>query len=295
MIFRSFGNTGEQVSLLGFGTAPIGLTGYQDPQFDQRRSEDESRAALHAAVGAGITFFDTAPAYGNKVITGPWSTDRAAERLLGSVLAQYPRDGFFVATKNQFDRLDPAGIRESLEESLRLLKTDYVDLFQVHGIVAKPFRADNWQAFVTEEVLTTFELLRKEGKCRYIGISGYREGGLCAAIETGRFQAVMPQFNLFYRGPELELVPIAQDRGVAIIPMRPLTGRLIFKLWQELDAGGAGQTDPIAIAMRYICSFAQVATMPVGMRTVREVEHNVRVLDQLHRESCASATTSDKA
>ena len=285
MIYRQFGSTGERVSLLGFGTAPIAISAYQDPDFDQIRSESESLAALHAAVRAGITFFDSAPAYGNKVSTGPWSTDRAAERMLGLVLSQYRRQTFFLATKNQFDRLDPVGIRDSLETSLRLLKTDYVDLLQVHGIVARPFRADNWQAFVTDEVMRAFELLKKEGKCRYIGISGYREGGLCAAIESGKFQAVMPQFNFFFRSPEIELVPMAQKRGIAIIPMRPLTGRLIIKLRQDLDPDGVLPTDPIKIAMQYICSFPGVASIPVGMRTIREVEHNVRVLEELYPES----------
>ena len=78
--------------------------------------------------------------------------------MLGLVLGQYRtnRDRLFVATKNMFDRMDADGIRKSLDYSLKLLQTDYVDLLQIHGIIANPFRADNWRQFVTDEVLHTF-------------------------------------------------------------------------------------------------------------------------------------------
>jgi len=281
MITRRFGNTADYLSVLGFGTAPIALSGYQDKQFVQSASESESIRALDAAIANGITFFDTAPAYANKIPTDGWSTDRAAERMLGSVLGRQRRDRLFVATKNMFDRMTPDGIRASLEASLRLLQTDYVDLFQVHGIIAQPFRGDTWREFATDEVLQTFLDLKKAGKCRYIGISGYREGGLCAALESGHFQAVMPQFNFFYRGAEWELVKLAEARGVAVLPMRPLTGRLLPDLLQKLDPQGVLRVDPYRLAMEYMLSFPCVSSLPVGMRTAREVEHNVRLVEEL--------------
>ena len=281
MITRRFGNTSEHLSVLGFGTAPIGLNGYQDSSFVQSVSEAESVRALDAAIANGVTFFDTAPAYANKVPTNGWSTDRASERMLGTVLARSRRDKLFIATKNMFDRMSAAGIRESMEESLRLLQTDYVDLFQVHGIIAKPFRGDNWREFVTDEVLETFLSLKKEGKCRYIGISGYREGGLCAAMASGHFDAVMPQFNFFYRGAEWELVKMATASGIAVLPMRPLTGKLLPQLLKKLDPQARLGVDPYRIAMEYILSFASVTSIPVGMRTAREVEENVRLVEEL--------------
>lgn len=283
---RPLGNTGERVAVLGFGTAPIGLTGYQDPNYDQQQSERDSLRTLDAAIDLGITFFDTAPAYANKVPTDGWSTDRASERMLGIALGRHRaiRDQLFVATKNMFDRMDAEGIRMSLEHSLKLLQTDYVDLFQVHGIIAKPFRADNWRQFVSDEVLQTFFDLKKEGKVRHIGISGYREGGLSAAIESGHFQTVMPQFNYFYRGAEWELVKLAQKHGVAVIPMRPLTGGLFQTMLKELFPDQPPSVDPFKVAMKYILQFDCVSTIPVGMRTVREVEHNVRLVEELDIE-----------
>jgi aryl-alcohol dehydrogenase-like predicted oxidoreductase len=283
---RSLGNTGERVTVLGFGTAPIGLSGYQDPDFDQKQSEKDSLRAIEAAIDYGITFFDTAPAYANKIPTDGWSTDRASERMLGLVLRRHRanRDRLVVATKNMFDRMDADGIRKSLEYSLKLLQTDYVDLFQIHGIIAKPFRADNWRQFVSDEVLQTFLDLQKEGKTRYIGISGYREGALCAAIESGYFQTVMPQFNYFYRGAEWELVKLAQQQGVAVVPMRPLTGGLFQTMLKDLFPDQPPPIDPFKVVMKYILQFDCVSTIPVGMRTSREVEHNVRLIEELNRE-----------
>lgn len=286
---RPFGNTGEHVSVLGFGTAPIGLSGYQNARFDQREAEGESVRALLAAIDHGITFFDTAPAYANKVPTDGWSTDRASERMLGVALRARQRDRLFVATKHMYDRSDPDSIRASLECSLRLLGTDHVDLFQVHGTIFQPFRADNWRGFVTDEMLRMFEQLREQGKTRYIGISGYREEALCAAIETGAFQAVMPQFNYFHRHPELELVKIAERAGVAVLPMRPLTGGLLSKMVSQLYPDAQPAEDPYAAAADYLLAFPSVCTLPIGMRTVREVEHNVRMIERL----CAATTRSE--
>ena len=283
---RPLGHTGVRLPVLGFGTAPVGLSGYQDPKFNQQQSERESLRALDAAIDHGITFFDTAPAYANKIPTDGWSTDRASERMLGQALGSHRcmRDRLFIATKNMFDRMDANGIRESLNHSLKLLQTDYVDLFQVHGIIAKPFRADNWRDFITDEVLETFMELRREGKVRYIGVTGYREEALSALIETGVFQVVMPQFNYFYRGAEWELVKLAQQYQVAVIPMRPLTGGLMQTMLNELLPGQQPLVNPFKVAMKYILQFDCVSTIPVGMRTVREVEENVRLVEELERE-----------
>jgi aryl-alcohol dehydrogenase-like predicted oxidoreductase len=283
---RPFGHTGKRVSVLGFGTAPIGLSGYQDPDFNQSHSEKDSLRTLDAAIDHGIRFFDTAPAYANKTPTDGWSTDRASERMLGVALGRHRalRDQMFIATKNMYDRMDADSIRKSLEYSLRLLGTDYVDLFQIHGIISKPFRSDNWRQFVTDEVLQTFLDLKAEGKTRYIGISGYREEALSVAIESGYFQAVMPQFNYFHRGAELELVKLAQQHGVAVIPMRPLTGGLLQAMIKEMFPGQAPAIDTFKVVMKYLLQFDSVATIPVGMRTVHEVEQNVRLIEALQSE-----------
>lgn len=283
---RPLGRTGRMITVLGFGTAPIGLTGYQDPSFNQKNSEEESIRALEAGIDHGITFFDTAPAYGNKVQTDGWSTDRASERLLGTVIGRHStiRDRLFIATKNMFDQMDSKGISKSLEYSLKLLKTDYVDLFQIHGIIAKPFRSDNWRQFVTDEVLKTFQDLKNEGKVKHIGLTGYREEGLSAALESGHFETIMPQFNYFFRGAEWELVKMAQKNSVAIIPMRPLTGGLAQAMLNELRIDQYPLMNVLKAAARYLLQFDCVSTIPVGMRTVREVIQNVRMIEELDRE-----------
>ena len=279
---RRFARSEQELTSIGFGTAPIGLTGYQDPEFNQADSEKQSLDALAAAFDHGITFFDTAPAYANKTPKDGWSTDRASERLLGKALRGRDRDRLFLASKNMFDRMDAGGIRSSCEATLRLLGVEYLDLFQVHGIIKKPFRADNWRDFVTDEVLETFARLKDEGKVRFVGITGYREGALSAAIESGLFDAVMPQFNYFYRGAEWELVRLAEQNGVSVLPMRPLTGAIIK---QEIGPVAPELAERLyKAAIRYLLKFSSVTSLPIGMRTAWEVETNCRLVREVEAE-----------
>lgn len=278
MLYRKFGNTTEQLSILGFGAAPIGLSGYQNPGFVQSESERESKEAIDTAVGMGINFFDTAPAYANKIKTGRWNTDRASERMLGEVLCKHTRDKLFISTKNMFDELHPEGVRASLEESLRLLKTDYVDLYQFHGVIMAPYTSSNLSKYLTTDIMAEFLKLRDEGKCRYLGISGYREEGVCAAMEMGHFQAVMPQFNFFYRNAEWELVKIAKEKSISVLPMRGLTGGIITALKETLDPENNTMESWIPLAMEYLLKFECVSSIPGGMRTAQEVRNNVKMI-----------------
>ena len=107
---------------------------------------------------------------------------------------------------------------------------------------------------------------------------------MSAAIESGYFQTVMPQFNYFYRSPEWELVKLAQQHGVAVVPMRPVTGGLFQKVQKELFPEQVPPINPFKIAMKYILQFDCVSTIPVGMRTSQEVEENVRLIEELDCE-----------
>lgn len=278
MFKRKFGNTGEQVSILGFGTAPIGIPNYKNTGY---LDEKHSIETIIEAVNCGVNYFDTAPVYGKEVHVNGWNSDRTSERLLGIALQNVPRDKVFIATKNMFDRTEPEAIRDSLEESLRLLKTDYVDLLQIHGYYKRPYRADNWREFVTDDMIEVVQSLQKEGKCRYLGISGWREGGVCAAMESGVFQSVMPLFNFLNRGAEYELVNIAKERGIAIVPMRPLTGTELPNLLKQFHKTVQDCIDPYKLCMEYLLNFDSVSTLPVGMCSISELHHNVEIIEEI--------------
>ena len=165
MEYARLGRTELEVSRLGFGTAPLGeLFGAVD--------EFAAIAVVHEALDLGISFFDTAAYYGN------------AEERLGKALVGR-RDRVVLGTKtgrygvNDFD-FSPGRIRRSVENSLRLLKTDYVDILQFHDIEFVPLDP------VFEDSYAELRAMRDEGLCRYIGMTGYPAPVMNAAMTRDR-------------------------------------------------------------------------------------------------------------
>ena len=153
MIYRDLGGTGEKVSTLAFGCASLGnVFGEAD--------EVECERAVHAAIDGGINYFDVAPLYGFTL----------AETRLGRALMG-KRHHVFLATKccrDTFSKTDYSAerVRKSIEESLGRLHTDYVDLLQIHDVEFAP------RDQIINEVLPAARLVQKEGKARFIGITG---------------------------------------------------------------------------------------------------------------------------
>src|SRR3954468_3592371 len=124
MEYRTLGRTGQSVSEIGFGGAPAGVPNYLvDWDTAATDAQTSSERAVRRALERGITYFDTAPGYGGGI----------SEGIIGRALGA-DRSRIFLASKTPHTRRDPAGIRASLEESLRLLQTDYLDLLQFHGV-----------------------------------------------------------------------------------------------------------------------------------------------------------------
>jgi aryl-alcohol dehydrogenase (NADP+) len=187
--------------------------------------EEASHAILDTAAEAGITFLDTADVYPagamgerhgqTEEIIGRWLTGR--------------RDEFIVATKcfaptgpRPWDRGNSRkNIVRALDASLRRLRTDYVDLFQVHG----------WDSSVTiDETVEALDDVVRSGKVRYVGCSNYlayqlaRTLGRAEVLGRTRFASVQPRYNLLYREHERELFPLCSDERIAVIPYNPLAG-----------------------------------------------------------------------
>jgi L-galactose dehydrogenase len=200
MEFRELGGTGLAVSAVSYGTAPLGgMFGATD--------EPRALASVQRAVDAGITFFDSSPYYGNGL----------AEERLGKALRGI-RDRVVVGTKagryglDDFD-FSPARVRASLEESLRLLGTDYVDTFLLHDIEfvdLDPVLTDSYGEMVR---------LREEGKCRFIGVSGYPMATLRRAIGETGIDVVLSYAHgtLLDTCVQRDLLPVARERGVGVI------------------------------------------------------------------------------
>ena len=212
MQYRPLGRTGFNVSTISFGAWAIG--GTWGPVDD-----DESMAALHAALDAGVNFFDTADVYG----------DGRSERLLAR-LKRERREPFHVATKAG-RRLDPhtaagytkANLTAFVERSLRNLETDALDLLQLHSAPT--------DVYYQPEVFAALDDLVRDGKVRYYGASVERVEEALKAIEFPGVQSIQIIFNMFRQRPIERFFPEAVRRQVGILARLPLaSGMLTGKL-----------------------------------------------------------------
>jgi aryl-alcohol dehydrogenase-like predicted oxidoreductase len=202
---RTLGQNGPAVSALGFGCMGIS-SGYGRPV-----SREDGVAVIRAAVDAGVTFFDTAEAY------GPFSN----EEVVGEALAPV-RDRVVIATKFGFrieggkqTGLDsrPAHIREVAEASLKRLKTDRIDLFYQHRVDPD---------VPIEDVAGTVKALIQEGKVGHFGMS---EAGLPTIRRAHAVQpvaALQNEYSLWWREPEKDVLPALEELGIGFVPFSPL-------------------------------------------------------------------------
>jgi len=210
-----FGRTGLKVSRLCLGTMTFGY------QID----EDQSAAIMNVADEAGIDFIDTADVY---PLGAPPDLFGRTEEIVGRWL-KGRRERFIVASKCFF----PTGpkpwdagnsrqnIMRAVDESLRRLRTDHIDLYQVHS----------WDADVPiDETMTALGDLVTSGKVRYVGCSNYLAWQLALSIGrseylgVARFESVQPRYNLLFRENERELFPLCEHQNVAVIPYNPIAG-----------------------------------------------------------------------
>jgi 1-deoxyxylulose-5-phosphate synthase len=209
------GRTGLQVSRICLGTMTFGL------QCD----EPTAVAILDRAAAGGVTFLDAADVY---PVGGSLDTVGRTEEILGRWLAGRRHD-FVVATKcagvmgaRPWDRgLSRKHILDAIDASLRRLRTDYVDLYQLHS----PDRETP-----IDETLRALDDVVRAGKARYVGCSNYLAYQVARAIGRSearglvRFDSVQPRYNLLFRQIERELLPLCREEGIGVIPYNPLAG-----------------------------------------------------------------------
>jgi len=201
---RKLGESGLEVSALGLGC--MGLSFAYGPATDTQ----EAIKLLRAAVEKGVTFFDTAEAY------GPFKN----EELLGEALAPY-RDQVVIATKFGFangkpgDGVDsrPEHIREVAEASLKRLKTDHIDLLYQHRVDPK---------VPIEDVAGTVKELIQEGKVKHFGMSEAGAQTIRKAHAVQPVAALQSEYSLWWREPEKEIIPTLEELGIGFVPFSPL-------------------------------------------------------------------------
>jgi len=225
MQYRRLGNSGLKVSLVGLGCNNFG-----------RAVTDVQQTALivHHALDLGVNFIDTADIYSRGV----------SEEHLGLVLAGR-RDSAILATKVGWAMgegpnergASRAHIISGVEASLRRLKMDYIDLYQIH----------RWDPETPiEETLGALDDIVRQGKVRYIGCSNFTGWQLVWSLGTSDrrgwapFISVQPEYSLLFRGVESELLPACQTFGIGVIPYFPLAGGLLTGKYREGEPAPQG-------------------------------------------------------
>ena len=233
MLYRKLGRTGLEVSCVGFGSLPLASL-----------NEEEASAVLNAALDARINFIDTARGY------------RESEQLIGNSLA-VRRKEYFLATKARARREE--GIREELETSLRFLKTDHLDLYQVHYVNTDEELED---VLSREGALAAVQKIRDEGICDFIGITGHDAAVLLNAAKTAEFDTIQGAFSYIEKEQKiLDLIEYCDAHDIGFIDQKPLAG---------------GALVPAAAALKWILSYPVSMVIP-GMISVEQVEENARV------------------
>ena len=207
---RRLGDQGLKVSTLGLGL--MGMS-YAYGTTDER-DERESIATIQRAIELGVTFFDTAEAY------GPYKNEELFARALDQL--EVSRDRVVIATKfgfkfdaNGIAGVDsrPAHIREAVEGSLKRLKTDYIDLLYQH-------RVD--PAVPIEDVIGTMADLVREGKVRYLGLSEAGVQTIRRAHAVHPISALQSEYSLWERNLESRIIPLLRELGIGLVPFAPL-------------------------------------------------------------------------
>jgi aryl-alcohol dehydrogenase (NADP+) len=266
MQYTHLGSSGLVVSRIGLGAMTYGTPDWRRWVLD----EEASRPFIKRAVELGINFFDTADMYSRGL----------SEEILGRALRDFSRrDEVVIATKVYFpmgpgqnDRgLSRLHVLRAIDDSLRRLGTDYVDLYQIH----------RWDPETPiEETLEALHDVVRSGRARYVGASSMYGWQFAKALYLAdlngwtRFVSMQGHYNLVYREEEREMIPLCQDQGIGVIPWSPLArgflaGNRSRKQWGETIRA---KTDDLAHNLYYQDSDFVLAEQAAELAKVRGVK-----------------------
>lgn len=306
MEYRNLGASGLKVSVLGLGTNSFG----------SRADKETSIRILHGALDHGITLIDTANGYSggqSEVIIGEGLRGRRSQAVIATKAGLPQGEGPYQRGTSR------RHLNQQLEQSLRRLETDYVDLFYVHTYDEET---------PLEETLRTLDDFVRQGKVRYIAASNYRPYELATAVGIQKakgwevFRGLQPSYSLVDRTPERELIPLATQEGIGIVAYYPIAGGALTGKYRggQVPTGSrmekmpkfssmlsetvrvAGERfydlahevgqDPAALAIAWLIGRPGVSSALVGATRVEQVEQNLKALDVIIDEGLAERLES---
>ncbi|MCU7549164.1 aldo/keto reductase [Chitinophagaceae bacterium LB-8] len=272
MNYRQLGKSALQISEIGFGCMSL------------KGNEEESKNIIHKAIELGVNFFDTADLYDKGD-----NEEKIGKALIGK------RDKVILATKvgNQW-KADGSDwewnprkeyILKSIDNSLRRLKTDYIDLYQLHGgTIEDPI----------DETIEAFELLKKQGKIRFYGISSIRPNVIRAYVKRSNIVSVMMQYSLLDRRPEDGCLSLLQQNNIGVLARgsvaqgllvdKPAKEYLSFSIEEVKKAASTIQLisgnnrNSAQTAIRFVLHHPAVTSAVIGIRTMEQMIEAVQTI-----------------
>ena len=229
MEYRVLGKTGLQISRMGFGGIPI-----------QRIDAEGTKQLVHQLKAAGVNFIDTARAY------------TVSEEYLGYALEGI-REDFVLATKGR--GRTKADMAADIDKSLKNLRTDYIDLYQMHNVTPEEFPKVMEPGGALEALMEA----KAAGKIRHIGVTAHSLDTFAMALEQDWVETIMFPYNIVETQAEA-LIAKAAEKNIGFICMKPLAG---------------GAIEDAALALRYVCANPNVTVVIPGMAEAKELEQNL--------------------
>ena len=270
MEYTILGKTSRKVSRIGYGGTVAGLKNYMrffDPA--EQKNKDQLIDAVQTAYKMGINYFDTAAGYGNGV----------SECIFGEALAGIPKDEIFLATKAGIS--DGGKARASLEQSLKNLRRDWIDLIQIHG----SYYADEQADLILRPggMAEALEKAKAEGLVKHIGFSiECQNMPLYLLIRSKRFDVMQIQYNLLFQHPydpsfKCGSMYEAEEHKLGIVTMRTLTSG-IFQRWIQ-KVNPQNTFDYNAALLQFNLSNPLVDVCLLGMHSAEQVKANVKTCE----------------
>ncbi len=239
---RALGKTGEMLSMIGFGGIVV-----------DKATTEQAASRVKEAIDHGINYFDVAPSYGN------------AEEMLGPALEPYRKDVFLACKTTERKK---EGARKELEQSLKYLRTDHFDLYQLHAVTTLE---DVDTIFGKGGALETFVEAREEGKVKYLGFSAHSVEAALALMEGFDFDTILFPFNFaaWYNGNfGPQVMEKAQEKGMGILALKAMA----WRRWEEGEERNIDKTwykpltdkEQARAGLRFTLSHPVTAAIPPG-------------------------------